>query len=495
MTSKEVLITFLKLNTFPIEELTAGNKKFLERYSIDREKTDGRKDPSANDILKSKELIVLNEEKKAYGETDYYNRYPYVRYAKDLIKYYYDKYNTEKRREGFNTFKEFIKWWNEQGNVCHYCEIDAATSGFAFRSRIFRPKKDAWKNGVLQIEKKNPNGIYKPDNCVLACPLCNNAKSDMITSEEFIDHFAEPTNEYWQYITKDKIEHMQEEIIYFSSLLHINQNDKAVSEKIKQLANDYKLPQSADSLFTAFDEYKIPYNFIKNTNDIWIRDFMPVKTKSKRYVSFRYEPWYLEKHQHLRTGYRKNKINDKFPLPIVYSKRNLDGGNVVFSPDKNKVIISRRVFEENYNNEKEIVHELERLLEAQVIIIPSLPKKEDMTGHADGMVRFVDEKHVIGNKTGDEFEDEIKTALKKYDIEVIDFPFHDPKDPDGISAIGCYLNLLETKDHIFLPVFGIDMDYKAIVKSKEIFNKIVIPININEIAKKGGGLNCISWEM
>ena len=51
----------------------------------------------------------------------------------------------------------------------------------------------------------------------------------------------------------------------------------------------------------------------------------------------------------------------------------------------------------------ELVRELTRLLEAEVIIIPSL--KSDMTGHADGMVRFLDEHTAIGNcvpsKNGD----------------------------------------------------------------------------------------------
>ena len=73
---------------------------------------------------------------------------------------------------------------------------------------------------------------------------------------------------------------------------------------------------------------------------------------------------------------------------LVYSDINLDGGNVVFSPSKEKVIISDRVFSENHGiSESELAAKLEKLLEASLIIIPSL--KSDMTGHADGMVRFV----------------------------------------------------------------------------------------------------------
>lgn len=64
---------------------------------------------------------------------------------------------------------------------------------------------------------------------------------------------------------------------------------------------------------------------------------------------------------------------------------------------------------------------------------------------------------------------------------------------DGESAVGCYLNFLETEQHIFLPVFEVDMDSKAIDAAKDFFNKTIIPVNVNEIAVHSGVLNCISW--
>ena len=132
-----------------------------------------------------------------------------------------------------------------------------------------------------------------------------------------------------------------------------------------------------------------------------------------------------------------------------------------------------------------------QLLEAKVVIIPSL--RSDMTGHADGMVRFVDENTVVGNHTGYRYglEMQIKLTLRNHGIQVCDFPYFESK---GDSAIGCYLNFLETEQHLFLPVFGVDMDSEAVETAKNIFNKTIIPVNINEIAKDGGVLNCISWE-
>ena len=116
-----------------------------------------------------------------------------------------------------------------------------------------------------------------------------------------------------------------------------------------------------------------------------------------------------------------------------------------------------------------------------------------MTGHADGMVRFIDENTAVGNASRSLYglEAHIKAAMRNHGIEVYDFPYFDSK---GGSAIGCYLNFLETESAIFLPVFGVDTDKEAVDTAQHIFNKTIVPVNINEIAEDGGVLNCISWE-
>lgn len=218
---------------------------------------------------------------------------------------------------------------------------------------------------------------------------------------------------------------------------------------------------------------------------------MPVKTKSGKYVSFRYEPSYLAGDPQLRTNF-KTDIAPHFVLPVTYSNINLDGGNVVFSPSKTKAVITDRVFSENPEYDKNtLLLELEKLLEASVLIISSL--KSDMTGHADGMVRFVDENTIVTNAPLSPFgfETKVKKSLQNHGIEVLDFPYF---DSNGDSAIGCYLNFLETEQAIFLPVFSVDTDNKAVQTAKHIFHKAIIPVNINEIAADGGLLNCISWE-
>lgn len=250
---------------------------------------------------------------------------------------------------------------------------------------------------------------------------------------------------------------------------------------------------AANRLFDALSSAGVEHQLIDGTRDIWLRDFMPVQIRDGCFVSFRYEPSYLENEPELKTNF-KNDLSSQFPFSVTYSDINLDGGNVVLSPSKEQAIISNRILTENLNyTQAELIKTLEQQLKAQVILIPSLKKKNDMTGHADGMVRFVNENTVIGNyvpsKKG--LEQRIQSVLQGYGIDVIDFPYFSSSHD---SAVGCYLNFLETERHIFLPVFGNELDDKAVASAKEIFAKMIIPVNVNEIAREGGVLNCISWE-
>ena len=241
----------------------------------------------------------------------------------------------------------------------------------------------------------------------------------------------------------------------------------------------YIYPSDTANLTAALDTHNIPYRFLPNTKDIWVRDFMPVRTGSGKLVSFHYEPSYLKNDPVLRTDF-------------TYRNINLDGGNVVFSPSGARVLISDRVFSENPEYPSAaLVHELSELLEAEVLIIPSL--KSDMTGHADGMARFLDGRTVLCNRplSSCGFEQQVKRAVQDCGLDAVDFPFV----PTGrVSAVGCYLNYLETERVVFLPVFGIEQDAEAETSARQLFSKEIVPVNIREIARQGGCLNCISWE-
>ena len=245
------------------------------------------------------------------------------------------------------------------------------------------------------------------------------------------------------------------------------------------------------NLTAALGAHNIPCRFLPSTKDIGLRDLMPVRTGSGKLVSFRYEPSYLKNDPDLITDFRKD-LAPQLSLPVTYSNINLDGGTVVFSPSGTRVLISDRVFSENPEYPPAVlVRELSELLEAEVLLSPSL--KSDMTGHADGMARFLDDRTVLCNRplSSYGFEQKVKRSVRAYGLNAVDFPFV----PTGrISAVGCYLNYLETEQAVLLPVFGIEQDAEATVSAQQIFHKEIVTVNIREIARQGGCLNCISWE-
>ena len=93
---------------------------------------------------------------------------------------------------------------------CFYCEVDEKTSrkAFAKDEGVISSKKDSFKSGELQIERKDPNRDYCADNCEFACVICNNAKSDMISEDDFKKFFVPGIKEYWKHI-EEKIKEIK----------------------------------------------------------------------------------------------------------------------------------------------------------------------------------------------------------------------------------------------------------------------------------------------
>ncbi|MGA2333392.1 MAG: hypothetical protein ABSG75_16705 [Syntrophales bacterium] len=73
--------------------------------------------------------------------------------------------------------------YERDGNRCHYCHIEE--NDFIPIWGIFYENPN--RGPTLEIERKNNNQDYTMDNFVLACPLCNNAKTDKLTECEMIE--------------------------------------------------------------------------------------------------------------------------------------------------------------------------------------------------------------------------------------------------------------------------------------------------------------------
>ncbi len=277
-------------------------------------------------------------------------------------------------------------------------------------------------------------------------------------------------------------------------------NPKATNDEYKvyfsKQTKDY-LPEFYEQITAILTENNIEFDFLKSTKDYYCRDYMPVQVAKNEFVQFVFNPIsYFDKKDF---AYIANPVRiqlDNNLIQPVYSRLILDGGNVV--KGKGKAIITDKVFTDNRYQMKdsEILDELERLLGVEVIIIPAL--KEDKTGHADGMIRFINENTVLINELGfegdEQWEKDFLTVLKEHQLEYKELPVFDSGNHD---AIGIYINYLHLGNLIIVPIFDHpNKNNLALEKMKEYFpNHKIERINATELAKNGGVLNCASWDV
>lgn len=304
---------------------------------------------------------------------------------------------------------------------------------------------------------------------------------------------------YWDMKKEyQKKEETSVDVVVKGEAVHAQPNGKEIVYLSELLEKRY--PESFNQLTSILKEHNVDYRLLKGTKDIWCRDFMPIQTESGKLVQFRYEPSYLKgdkEWEDTRSDVREVcRLNGFEP---VFSNINLDGGNVLLC--SGRAIVSDRIFMENpdYTYKEQLVKDLSELLEAEVIIIPA--QNGDMTGHADGMVRFVNHDTLLGNNRSDEYKywtNGIEKVLKDYNLKYIDVPFfHSYKDSKHpYHAIGVYVNYLAVSNLIVLPIFEVEgnKDAEAIAAFKQIFpDKIIETINYNDVAFEGGVLNCTTW--
>lgn len=82
--------------------------------------------------------------------------------------------------------------YERYGTKCHYCGI-----GEEDFITIWGPFYGGKRGPILEVDRKDNGRGYDIDNCVLACAVCNNAKSDKFTYEEF-KRVGDVIREIWQ---------------------------------------------------------------------------------------------------------------------------------------------------------------------------------------------------------------------------------------------------------------------------------------------------------
>ncbi len=261
-----------------------------------------------------------------------------------------------------------------------------------------------------------------------------------------------------------------------------------------------KHPVFAAALGDKLLDMGINHAVLPSTKDIWCRDYMPIQLDRKKFIQFQYPPSYLQNDKYKTSITDVDEVCRQLKIETIKSEIILDGGNIVCS--EKKAIITDRVFSDNKEIPKvRLIDMLCKLLEVdEIIIIPNQPF--DIFGHADGMLRFIDENTVLVNDFSEEreyFRKKLRKALDKYHLEQIPFTYTPSKEvnADKIpSAAGTYINYLHIGKMILMPTFGIPEDEKAYQQLSRIFASFTIEtINAVEIANEGGVLNCIGWNV
>jgi len=256
------------------------------------------------------------------------------------------------------------------------------------------------------------------------------------------------------------------------------------------------LPGLWHRLAAALARNGVEPRLVGGTKDIWVRDFLPVQAAPRRFVKFRYEPDYLRGFGHLRTG---EEVCERLSFlgNLRHSSLRLDGGNMVSS--RQVVILTDKAYRENRTWSRPGFRAALRatLGVARCLVIPAEPG--DCFGHADGVVRFLDERSVVVNDHSAQdpsYGRRLREILTRAGLRVEVLPYRpDTSVNDGVpSAVGNYLNFLQVGPLILVPAYGAPEDEPARRRLESLLpGAQVIPIPCAELAARGGVLHCASW--
>ena len=257
-------------------------------------------------------------------------------------------------------------------------------------------------------------------------------------------------------------------------------------------------------LTALLDEVGIKWDFLKNTADYWVRDYMPLQLAENDYLKYVYRPEYLYKVDG-RAQYITDCSEACAELGIQYRTTDIviDGGNVVDCGDY--IVMTDKVFEENGvpKHNESLSAKLENALRKKVIFIPwtrhSQPGDEeaDVYGHADGFIKYCGGNRILMTNLRDTYPDEadeMRQVLEKHGYIVTEMLFDVPHP--NINVNWAYINFLQVGNVIIMPCFGIDEDRQALQYISESFPECNIhTIKMRCVAYKGGALHCLTWNI
>lgn len=271
-----------------------------------------------------------------------------------------------------------------------------------------------------------------------------------------------------------------------------------ISDKLKEF-----YPSTYTRLTKLFDEMEIEWAEVKDTKDIWIRDYMPIQLSEEHFLVYKYDPDYMKD-----TG--KKYLTDSKTIykgvlhdcELTDSGIILDGGNVVSCSDYR--ILTDKVFIENGKElyDMEFCRHIQQVMESKVIYLPwhcDNPENPyaDVYGHADGIVKWTGGNTVLMSNHREfhpDEADEIRNRLENAGFEVTEMLFDVPNPNRDFNW--AYINYLQVGNKIIVPTFGIPEDRQALKYIRDANPECIVRgFRMRDIVRNGGGLHCITWNI
>ena len=244
------------------------------------------------------------------------------------------------------------------------------------------------------------------------------------------------------------------------------------------------------------DEYGIKHELLRQTKDIWCRDYMPVQMYPGRFVQYDYNPDYLDNNTYRDTKTLPDDVCDAIHLASSKSKLILDGGNIIRTPQG--VIMTRKAYHANTMTQKEFEDIFKQDFGINKIIWLNWDRHE-IYGHADGIVRYITDNRVLMtnySEYDEEFATSFRNALEHDGYKVEELHYSSDASPRSNEDLSwAYINFLQTSKVIIVPLLGIEeQDAEALKQIQDIYRDVdVKSVYALPLLKEEGGFNCFTW--
>ena len=378
---------------------------------------------------------------------------------------------------------------NEVGNVKVLCGPLKCAELFKHNdttSSSNEPHLVKYDNGIVGYIRRPRINILQPKQMVKdkVNSILNNYHV-YPEKEKLCDDFSTFKGKLYRYIRCDKLMHDEDTNMVFIS--------PWLKDKIEGHPDFYQ------HLKDLLNEIGIESKELKSTNDYWTRDYMPIQLGENEFLKYHYCPDYLINKDDIDSITDVSKVISGMGINCRSTNLIIDGGNMV--PCGPYIVMTDKVFSENRRKKDD--WEFKALLDSElghpVIIIPWTSHEDDVYGHSDGFIKWCDDNRILMGNHGDCYPEEaasIRRILESYGFEVTEIRFKDKVDTPCYEFNWAYINFLQVGKNIIMPKFDIDEDAIALQYIQTAFpNCNIRQIEMKEIAKKGGALHCLSWNV